>query len=895
MVAQRTGLRYEYDVDAPGTLVERDDALAELHAALGRARAGRGEVALVTGEAGAGKTSVIDAFVRQAAGRPMVLRGTCDPLSAPRPLGPLIDVASAVDPAIARRLTAGASRAEAFAVALSFVDGTHSGDSAVILIVEDAHWADEATLDLLTFLGRRITNFPTLLVASFRDDEVGLQHPLRSRLGELANAIGCRVRLQPLSAGAVAELAAGTELDAASLHRITGGNPFYVTEVLGAGGDALPESIRDAVLARAARLPTDARAVLDAAAIVPGRVDRWLLDVVAGGIDVRAGLDTCVERALLRPDAGDTTTFRHELARLAILEALSGGRRREFHGRALAALRRPPVGTPDPALLAFHAAEADDGDAVLEHAPLAADKASSVGAHREAARHLQSALRYRDRVGPTDRARMLVLLGVELTTLGDAEAAVSVYDEAADSYAEVGDAEGQAEATIRAVAALHALVRQPEVVTRTLRAAHLLEGRGPSRAAALVATSRASTHMLARRFSEAEQEGRRAIRLAEEVGDGLIVAEACIQSGIALAMSGDDAGLVRIRRGIAIADELGDDRLVSLGHSQIGSGYGELRRYDVAEPALRKGIALAEARELVASVQYMSAWLARCELEMGHWHEAATLAGALVRNPRCVGISRIVALVTLGWLRGRRGDPDPWPLLDEALVLARATGHLQRLWPVAVCRAEVAWLAGRLDDELALVAATAELAAELEYRPAVEELAYWQHLDESHTAGDEAQHLRGEQPQTPFGLSAVGRHGLAAARWDEMGCPYEEAMARFLDGGVNDLLAAHRTFDSLGAAPMRARTAAALREAGAAVPRGPTAATRDNPHTLTDRELEVLALVAAGRTNREIATDLHISVKTVGHHVSHVLSKLEVRSRSEAAVVAERLGLTSLK
>ncbi len=326
------------NVQSERTLVERGEALAELHASLARARAGRGEVAIVTGEAGAGKTSVIGEFVRHAAGRPMVLRGACDPLSTPRPLGPLIDAAGDLDRELARRLAVGMPRVEAFASALTLVDGSRSDGRATIFVVEDAHWADEATLDLLTFLGRRIAGWPTLLVVSYRDDDVGLLHPLRARLGELSSAIRCRVHLTPLSPAAVAELAEDTTVEANTLHRMTGGNAFYVTEVLATGTESVPESIRDAVLARAASLPDDARAVLDAAAVAPGRVEQWLLEAIAGDVDGRAGLETCAERGLLQLGAGRTVAFRHELARLAILDAQPAGRRRDFHRRALAAL-----------------------------------------------------------------------------------------------------------------------------------------------------------------------------------------------------------------------------------------------------------------------------------------------------------------------------------------------------------------------------------------------------------------------------------------------------------------------------------------------------------------------------------------------------------------------------
>jgi DNA-binding NarL/FixJ family response regulator len=147
-------------------------------------------------------------------------------------------------------------------------------------------------------------------------------------------------------------------------------------------------------------------------------------------------------------------------------------------------------------------------------------------------------------------------------------------------------------------------------------------------------------------------------------------------------------------------------------------------------------------------------------------------------------------------------------------------------------------------------------------------------------------------PRTPFGWSAAGEHARAADGWAAIGCPYEEAVARCHTDSNDDLRLALRRFDALGAAPMRTTAAAELRRRGAAVPRGPTAATRDNPWSLTDREVEVLALVATGRTDREVGTRLGISVKTVGHHVSHVLAKLDVRTRAEAAVVADRLGLT---
>lgn len=206
------------------------------------------------------------------------------------------------------------------------------------------------------------------------------------------------------------------------------------------------------------------------------------------------------------------------------------------------------------------------------------------------------------------------------------------------------------------------------------------------------------------------------------------------------------------------------------------------------------------------------------------------------------------------------------------------------MWPVAAARAEAAWLEGRLEDEVDLVLRVRALADELRYPWAQEELEWW-----ARQAG------QGREPATggatPFSLQCAGRAEDAASAWAALGCPYEEALARAASEDLEGLRAALRTFEELGARPAATLVTGRLRALGASVPRGPNRATRANPGGLSDREVEVLQLVAAGRSNREVAQDLRISVKTVGHHVSHVLTKLGARSRTEAVSKAAQLGL----
>ncbi|HEX4929534.1 MAG TPA: AAA family ATPase, partial [Gaiellaceae bacterium] len=344
-------------------LLERGELLARLEAD----RAEGGRLVFVGGEAGVGKTALVRGFV---ADRP-ALRGSCENLTTATPLGPFLDVGIELE-AEPRRVAAALLR---------------ELDRTPLLVLEDVHWADQASLDVLRVLGRRIDSTSALVLATYRDDEIEGDHPLRIVLGELTSAPAVsRVGVPRLSLDAVRELAEPQGADAEAIHRLTQGNAFYVTEILAAGGSALPETVRDAVLARVARLEPGARRLLEVVSVVPARTELSLLEAVAP--DDVEHLEACLASGVLRDDS-DGVAFRHELARLAVESAVPARRRRELHAELVGAL----AGTGHVSRLAHHAEGAGDVAAVLEYSLEAARRASAASAHREAAAQYARALR----------------------------------------------------------------------------------------------------------------------------------------------------------------------------------------------------------------------------------------------------------------------------------------------------------------------------------------------------------------------------------------------------------------------------------------------------------------------------------------------------------------------
>lgn len=366
-------------------LLEREAALAELTRLAERARAGDGRLVLVAGEAGVGKTALVERLQPDLPDARWSW-SACDGLFTPLPLGPLFDLADQLGGELAALCAADAERHRLFGALLSQVSAPGMLD---VVVIEDVHWADEATADLLRFLGQRLKGAPVLLIVTYRDEGLATTHPLRLALGDLTGIAG-RIELLPLSAEAVRRLASpASGIDPAELYRLTGGNPFFVTEVLQAGLANVPAAARDAVLARAARLSGQARRLVDLAALAGNRVDPALIDLLEPG--AAAALDEVLATGLLCAD-GARPRFRHEMTRLAIEQGVPVHRRGPIHARILAALA--DLGGADAARMAFHAEAAGDGPAVLRHALTAARQAAALGAHRAAVAQYERALRF---------------------------------------------------------------------------------------------------------------------------------------------------------------------------------------------------------------------------------------------------------------------------------------------------------------------------------------------------------------------------------------------------------------------------------------------------------------------------------------------------------------------
>ena len=857
-------------------LLERDELLAQLHTAYGEARAGNGRVVFVGGEAGVGKTTVAQRLCDDLLGASSVQWGTCDPLATPRPLGPLYDIAAANGGPLLLVLEDGAA-AHDIASALA---GTDVRAPAVV-VFEDVHWADEATLDVLRVLGRRVSATPTLVIATYRDDELERDHPLRVMLGDLATSDGVRrLQVERLSAAAVARMAEGHEVDPAALYRRTSGNPFYVTEALAAGGDDVPPTVRDAVLARVARLGPHATAVVEAVSIAPPSLDAGSILAVVG--EASESIDECLASGVLRTDDGGIA-FRHELARVAVEESISPARRLALHRSVLLALTDSPRARADVARVAHHAEQAADREAVLRFAPAAAAEAARRGAYREAAAQYARALRFGDDLSPGARADLLEGRSRACYLADDQTEAIQVIREAILCRQVQGAPLEEARALTELTDYLWCRGYNGEANEAVLRASQLAAGLPERREHAYVFHTQA-LEALGRGDLEASLEhARRALELGERFGDETIAGHARVTVAGIQARGDLEQGIDLLEEAVESARRQGEHDVAARGLNSLVFRGIDWNRHDLVERYIDDAIEYCiEHTEDLWRINVLAV-AARWALDRGRWDDAAGFANAVLDDPRESPWTHHEALCVLALVRTRRGDPGAREALADATAVGVPREEELAHVDLAAARAEVAWYERAVDDVDAATAAM--LTTGLDDRTAVTRLRFWRRLAGLEIDAD-------VDSPGPYGLSLAGHWQEAANAWTEASCPYEAALALAQTDDVDALRQAHAEGLRLGARPLATVVARKLRESGARdVPRGPRAATRSNEAELTARELEVLRLVADGLRNADIAERLVLSPRTVDHPVSAILRKLGARSRGEAAAAAGRLGL----
>jgi DNA-binding CsgD family transcriptional regulator len=844
-------------------LLEREDEFDLLAQAAEDAIGGTGSFVLIGGEAGMGKTSLVRALRAELQDDVAFVFGACEPLSVPVPLAALrqlIDAAGGGD-----LLASGGEDRLALARSVLLV---LRGCAPVVAVVEDAHWADPLTLDLLRILARRVEEAGVAFVVTYRDDEVAVNPLLELLLGDLATSPAVRrIVLRPLSDSGVAELAAGSGLDGKRLSAATGGNPFLVVEAIAAGG-RLPASVRDAALARAGRLSRAAREVVDVAAVVGQRFDLELLGAVLGGC--AEAVEEALARGVLVADDG-MLGFRHELIREALEQSVSLPRRTELQARVFGALGQRS--DSDHARLAHHAELGGLTDEAARYAMLAATDAERLGALRETYLQADRALRLGRELAPADRVELLVRFARASNFANpNLEQGVEAARRAVALAEELADPARRGEALMALAYTLWSRERVVEARAAAEQAIAAFEPTGDT--ASLVWAYATLIRIDATSFDPgaAITQAPPALRLAEAAGLEEVRIDVAISLGLARGHRGEREALEILTDALAAAKHGGFTIRMVRTYVNLMTVAVALREHERVDRIAAGALALLE--ELQVSrlpIMAIRFFRARSLLDRGRWNEA--LAVAQERERWWEG-EFAVACAIEGVIRARRGLAGADGLLRQGWreIVERVPAEGSRHGMIRLALVEAAWLRDDRAGAITELSAARESSAVMCFG----------------RSGGELEVPRGAP--APVLLELEGDWRRAVEAWRELEAPYEAALAA-LPGDERAAREAMAALHKLGAAAAACAFARERAARGARATRGPRRSTLANPAGLTPREQEVLEALGTGASNAAIAAELHLSERTVAHHVSAILRKLGAPHRHLAVEQARRQGL----
>jgi DNA-binding CsgD family transcriptional regulator/tetratricopeptide (TPR) repeat protein len=852
---------------ATSTLLERDAEVDLLESLVDDLDGSGGKVVLIRGEAGIGKSSLVEAFLERVEERAHVLRGGCDDLLIPQPLTPFWDMAR-TEPTIEEPLDA-MNRPRVLEAVLDLMSRALR---PTVIVIEDTQWADEGTLDSIKYLGRRIARTNTLLVLTYRDGAVDREHPLRTVVGDLPVGSVVRLNLTGLSIDAIETLVAHAGLDADEVMAATDGNPLLIEQMAAAGAEGAAMSLEDLVMTRVGRLSDGAQELLRAMSVIPEPIP--VSDALAL-LDIDESLLQEAETAGLLAIEDAWVAFKHELIRRTVEASLSATERLAQHRIVLDGL---PEET-HPCLLINSAAQAGDVDRLLVLAPRSARSAAKLGSHQQSVEDFRELREHLDRFDPDELGAILIEWAEEEYFTGNLLDAAALAEQAIDHHAARGETSELSRAYCRG-AHFYENAGQPDRAEEF--AARAVEVLGPDPAPEDLVRALDITTFVRLMTGHIDEVAELADRVLEVGGDDIderFRIRAIAHRGVAADVAKYPAGRTLLEEAARRAEVAGEWYEQCRALANHGGAALDARDLPTARDYLQRTIDAARRREMRHPESFALASLARVSEFAGEWEQAEDLIDEVGEgDPRLLAKMTVTPL--LGVLAARRGESTARDTILQTWEMTRGT---HRSTPSAAAFAEYAWITGDdsipIDEFVAVIERDASNGLTFE----AGQVAFWVwklgRLDAAPNGIAD-----------PYRLSIEGRAEEAAELWDELGLPYEAAMARS-GGSFEDRLAALEVVEALGATAVAAKLRQGLRADGVKVPRGKAATTRKNRAGLTARQNEVLQLLGEGLSNPAIADRLFVSSRTVENHVAAVLRKLEAPNREMAVRVAAEQGL----
>jgi DNA-binding CsgD family transcriptional regulator len=858
-------------------LIEREGFLALLQTQFQNTVEGEGHSVFVSGEAGIGKTSLVKAFCKEQKGNCNIYQGACDALFTPRPLAPLYDIMWQINSSLWPNSHSIEERSALFA---GFFRELSNQKEKSIIVFEDIHWADEATLDFIKFFAKRISQLRCLFILTYRDDEIYSRHSLKNVLGQLPPDSFSRLKLTPLSRSAVEKLALEKGYNGENVYSISGGNPFYVNEILASYSVGVPDNIKNSILSVYSRQDEKTKYVWEILSILPTGCDIKYLEKMDPlySESTHKSLDTTI---LISKEG--ILFFKHELYRRTIEASLSPLTRIGYNKKMLDVFMESYEKNQEIEQIVHLAKNANEYETVVYYAPLAARQAASVGAHIEASKLYLTAIEYYQ---GNDKAILIQLYeayAYECYLTNQIKEAIIYAGKSLNLWKEKNDKEkiGNSLRFLSRLWWFDGSRKNAESFAE--QAIEMLHGQPSSTVKAMAFSNMSQLKMLSDQTAECISWGEKAIAIARELNDEEILCHALNNVG-SMQMkirSTTQIGLELLQQSLEIALKNSYHDHVARAYTNIAGTSCTMKNFLFATKTLEEGICYCEERDLDAYALYMLCWKARLNLETGSWKEAYRIAENLLKNESQTYPAKIAALTVLAKIKIRRGDLDAIPLLFEAKTMAFETMELQRIIPVLMGLLEYEWLTGKTFIETEAIDRAISMINRKDNIFPHYEFAFW-------LLKARKQHLSLNGIYEGYDVSSTTKVLKATALWKKAGSPYMEALTLF-EGNEDHKRKAIKIIHELGANAVYEKMKLEMRTSGIkSIPRGIGKTTRANPAFLTARELDILPLLKEGLQNKEIATKLFISAKTVDHHISSILFKLDVNSRIKAVSEAIR-------